>query len=97
MQLFVLPDPNEGLADERPDLGGEVQRVDPADHGLLAIRNCGDLLALQGQEQELLAFSLRVVGVLGPPPREDAADLVEQCGLEITHARTCSTATEAAN
>ncbi len=86
VQLLVLPDPHQGLADECPDLGIEVERVDPCGHRLLPVRDRDDLLALEGEQPEQLALLVRVVGVLGPPLGQLRLDLLQQVGLEITHA-----------
>ena len=58
MELLVLPDPHEGLADERPDVTGNPERLDPARDRLLPIGNGDDLLSLEGEEPELLTFEV---------------------------------------
>jgi hypothetical protein len=70
MQLLVFPGPDQGLADKVASILTDVQRGNPASHGLLAVSHCHNLLALKSQQQEAMAFQLGPVSVFGTPPLE---------------------------
>ena len=83
MQLLVLPDPNEGLADAVAGVVADVQRRHPAGHGLFPVGHGDDLFALERQEQQAPALELRPTGELGAPPVQQPLHVIEKGGLQI--------------
>jgi hypothetical protein len=82
MHLLVFPDPHQCLMEQRPDLLSHRELCDPAGHRFLSVCHGHDLLPLQGEEKELLAFSGRVARALGRPAVQLSLDVPQQIRLE---------------
>ncbi len=85
VELLVLPDPHEGLAQQRAHVGIQVERVDASGDGFFAVRDGNDLFAFEGQEPELLALEVGPTGVFDLPPLDELPDLVQELRLEVGH------------
>jgi hypothetical protein len=83
MELFVFPDPHQGLPDHGARVLVDVKSGHPPDDSLFPIGNGHDLFALQAQEDQPPAFQFRAAGKLGPPPVEQLSDVIEEGGLQI--------------
>jgi hypothetical protein len=83
MELFVFPDPHQGLPDHGARVLVDVKSGHPPDDSLLPIGNGHDLFALQAQEDQPPALQFRAAGKLGPPPVEQPSDVIEEGGLQI--------------
>jgi hypothetical protein len=83
MELFVFPDPHQGLPDHGARVLVDVKSGHPPDDSLFPIGNGHDLFALQAQEDQPPALQFRAAGKLGPPPVEQPSDVIEEGGLQI--------------
>jgi hypothetical protein len=83
MELFVFPDPHQGLADHGARILVDVKSGHPPDDSLFPIGDGHDLFALQAEEHQPPALQFRAAGELGPPPVEQPSDVIEEGGLEI--------------
>jgi hypothetical protein len=83
MELFVFPDPHQGLPDHGARVLVDVKSGHPPDDSLFPIGNGHDLLALQAEEDQPPALQFRAPGKLGPPPVEQPPDVIEEGGLQI--------------
>ena len=68
--------------DQGADFVADLELGDPAGHGFLAVGHGDDLLPLQCQQEELLAFRFRLAGALGCPPVQLVLNVPQQVGLE---------------
>ena len=85
MELLVLPDPHERLADEGASLLRHEQFGDPTGHRLLPVGDGNDLLSLQGEQLQATALQLGTALELEAPPLQQGLDVVEQRPLELRH------------
>jgi hypothetical protein len=82
VHLFVLPDPYEGLVNQGADLWDDAEIGDPPRHRFLAIGHGHDLLALQREQEEPLAFPDGVAGTFTGPSVQLGLDVPEERALE---------------
>jgi hypothetical protein len=68
--------------EQRPDLIADRELRDPAGHRFLTVGHSHDLLPLQGQEKELLAFGGRVARALRRPAVQLILHVQQQICLE---------------
>ena len=87
VQLLVLPDPHQGLAQRGPQVVAQRERVDAAGDRFLAVRHRDDLLPFEREQPEVLGLLAGTPCVLDPPAREEAVDLGEHDVFELAHRR----------
>jgi hypothetical protein len=83
MELFVFPDPHQGLSDHGAGILVDVKSSHAPDDSLFPISNGHDLFALQAQEDQPSALQFRATGKFGPPVVEQPSDVVQEGGLQI--------------
>jgi hypothetical protein len=75
VELLVLPDPDEGLADQGAHVLVDLELGHARRHGLLPVGHGHDLLTFHGQEQEARPLLLGPIGVPPLPLVDDTVDL----------------------
>jgi hypothetical protein len=83
VQLLVLPDPDQRLADQCPRIVAHVQLGNPPGHCLLPVGDRDDLLPLQCEEQQPRALRLWAAGKLPAPPVELQSHVFQKYRLEL--------------
>jgi hypothetical protein len=82
VHLLVLPDPHQRLADEGADVVLDVERGHPCGHRLLPVGHRHDLLAFEGQEEELLALDGRLASEFNGPAIQLVLHVAQQLPFE---------------
>ncbi len=85
VELLVLPDPDEGLPDDGPELVADRQLVDPSGHRLLAVRDRHDLLTFEREQPEVRSLRIGTTRVLTSPASEESLDVRDHGRFELTH------------
>jgi hypothetical protein len=83
VELFVFPDPHQGLANDGAGVIAYVEVGHAAGHRLFPVGHRHYLLPFQGQHDQSLALGISPAGELDAPPVELSLHVVEEGYLEV--------------